>query len=198
MLSLEWYPCRRLKDNSCASACNTVTTLTQPHRNTNRVRTRNKTTDVPIQQQSRKFPMMDIFITETRWVHKKWNKIENYINLVLYSTSTWMRLVFKYDHTDCSLKYFFLLCCLKPVLKYYYPTIRYIYKVFLALYTINTAIISSLLHRAFRRITLIINQQMHYRNIFFSVVTPCMLSSHSIILLTTALTWIYKIYTLKH
>jgi len=48
-----------------ASACNTDTTPTQPHRNSNTHRTKNNTTNAVIQQNSRKFLMMDIFMTET-------------------------------------------------------------------------------------------------------------------------------------
>jgi len=47
-----------------ASACNTDTTQTQPHRNSNTHRTKNKTTDVVIQQHSRKLLMMDILMSE--------------------------------------------------------------------------------------------------------------------------------------
>ena len=43
-----------------ASACNTDTTPTQPHRNSNTHRTKNNTTNVVIQQNSRKLLMMDI------------------------------------------------------------------------------------------------------------------------------------------
>ena len=48
-----------------ASACNTDTTLTQPHQISNTQRTENKTTDVVIQQHSRKLLMMDILMSET-------------------------------------------------------------------------------------------------------------------------------------
>jgi len=50
---------------SCASACNTDTTHTQPHQISNTLRTENKTSDVVIQQQSRKLLMMDILMSET-------------------------------------------------------------------------------------------------------------------------------------
>jgi len=43
----------------------TVTTPTQPHRNSNTHRTKNNTTDVVIQQNSRKLLMMDLLMTET-------------------------------------------------------------------------------------------------------------------------------------
>ena len=54
-----------------ASACNTGATQTQPHQISNTQRTENKTTDVVIQQHSRKLLMMDILMSETCWVHKK-------------------------------------------------------------------------------------------------------------------------------
>jgi len=49
----------------CASACNTGTTKSQPHQISNTQRTENKTTDVVIQQHSRKLLMMDILMSET-------------------------------------------------------------------------------------------------------------------------------------
>jgi len=48
-----------------ASACNTDTTPTQPHRNSNTHRTKNNTTIVVIQQNSRKLLVMDILMSET-------------------------------------------------------------------------------------------------------------------------------------
>ena len=50
---------------SCASACNTGTTQTQPHQISNTQRTENKTTDVVIQQHSCKLLMMEILMSET-------------------------------------------------------------------------------------------------------------------------------------
>jgi len=47
----------------------------------------NTTTDVVIQQHSRKLLMMDILMSETCWTHKKWNKIASDIKLVFYSSS---------------------------------------------------------------------------------------------------------------
>jgi len=70
-----------------ASACNTDTTQIQPHQISSTQRTENKTTDVVIQQHSRKLLMMDILMSETCWVHKKWNNIESDIKLVLYSST---------------------------------------------------------------------------------------------------------------
>jgi len=48
-----------------ASACHTDTTPNQPHRNSNTHRTKNNTTNVVIQQNSRKLLMMDILMSET-------------------------------------------------------------------------------------------------------------------------------------
>ena len=68
------------------------TTPTQPHRNSNTHRTKNNTTNFVIQQNSRKFLLMDILMSETCWSHKKWNKIASDIKLVFYSsTITMMR-----------------------------------------------------------------------------------------------------------
>ena len=47
-----------------ASACNTDTTPTQPHRISNAHRTKNKTADVVIQQNSRKLLMIDILMSK--------------------------------------------------------------------------------------------------------------------------------------
>jgi len=52
----------------------------------------NKTTDVVIQQYSRKLLMMDILMSETCWAHKKWNKIATDIKLVFYSSTITMML----------------------------------------------------------------------------------------------------------
>ena len=45
-------------------ACKTNTTHNQPHQSSNTQRTENKTTDVVIQQHSRKLLMMDILMSE--------------------------------------------------------------------------------------------------------------------------------------
>jgi len=70
----------------CAPACNTDTTQTQPHHISDTQRTENNTTDVVIQQHSRKLLIMDILISETCWVRKKWNKIASDMKLVFYSS----------------------------------------------------------------------------------------------------------------
>jgi len=67
--------------------CNTDTTQTQPHQISNTKRTENKTTDVVIQQDSRKLLMIDILLSETWWIPKKWNKIASDIKLVFYSST---------------------------------------------------------------------------------------------------------------
>ena len=51
--------------SSTAPACHTDTTPNQPHRNSNTHRTKNNTTNVVIQQNSRKLLMMDILMSET-------------------------------------------------------------------------------------------------------------------------------------
>jgi len=63
VVGLEWYPCCRLK--CFATACNTDTTPNQPHRNPKPHRTKNNTTNVVIQQNSRKLLVMDILMSET-------------------------------------------------------------------------------------------------------------------------------------
>ena len=70
-----------------ASACNKGTTQNKPHQISNTQRTENKTTDVVIQQHSRKLLMMDILKSETCWARKKWNKIASDIKLVFHSST---------------------------------------------------------------------------------------------------------------
>jgi len=53
-------------------------------------RTKNNTTNVIIQQNSRKLLMMDILMSETFWAHKKWNKIASDIKLVFYSSTIFL------------------------------------------------------------------------------------------------------------
>jgi len=65
----------------------TDNTQTQPHQISNTQRTENNTTDVVIQQHSRKLLMMDILMSETCWAHKKWNKIASDIKLVFCSST---------------------------------------------------------------------------------------------------------------
>ena len=81
VVGLEWYPCCSLKPE---------TTPIQPHWNSNTHRTKNNTTNVVIQQNSRKLLMTDILMSETCWAHKKWNKIASDIKLVFYSSTITM------------------------------------------------------------------------------------------------------------
>ena len=85
VVGLEWYPCCRLKHSF--RACNTDSTPTQPHRNSNTHQTKNNTTNVIIQQNSRKLLIMDILMSETCWAHKKWNKITSDIKLEFNSST---------------------------------------------------------------------------------------------------------------
>ena len=71
-------------------ACNTDTTPTKSHRNSNTHRTKKNTISVVIQRNSRKLLMMDILMSGTCWAHKKWNKIASYIKLVFYSSTITM------------------------------------------------------------------------------------------------------------
>ena len=57
-----------------AEDCNTDTTQTQPYQISNTQWTENRTTDVVIQEKSRKLLKMDILMSEICWAHKKWNK----------------------------------------------------------------------------------------------------------------------------
>ena len=86
---LGWSGIRVAGWSTTASTCNTDTTPTQPHRNSNTHRN-NNTTNVAIQQNSRKLLMMDILMSETCWAHKKWNKIASDIKLVFYSSTITM------------------------------------------------------------------------------------------------------------
>jgi len=72
----------------CASACNTDTTPTQPHRNSNTHWTRNNMTNAVIQQNSCKLLMMHILMSNTCWAHKNWNKIAR----VVLQPATWTSL----------------------------------------------------------------------------------------------------------
>jgi len=76
-----------------AAACNTDTTPTQPHRKSNTHRTKNNTTNVVIQQNSRKLLMIDIFMSETCWALKKWNKIASDIKffLLFFNRRNWLQ-----------------------------------------------------------------------------------------------------------
>ena len=60
---------------------------TSQHQISKTQRTENKTTDVVIQQHSRKLLMTDILMSETCWAHKKWNKTASDIKLVFHSST---------------------------------------------------------------------------------------------------------------
>jgi len=83
-----------------ASACNTDTTQNQPHQISNTQRTENKTTDVVIQQHSRKLMMMDILMSETCWVHKKRNKIASDIKLVFHASTKKLKFTNKDEEAN--------------------------------------------------------------------------------------------------
>ena len=55
------------------AACNTDTTPAQPHRNPSTHRTKNNTTNVVIQQNSRKLLMMDSLMSETCGVQHEYH-----------------------------------------------------------------------------------------------------------------------------
>jgi len=84
----EWCPCCRLHF-LCAQHISD-TTPNQSHRNSNTHRTKNNTINVVIQQSSRKLLTMDIVMSETFWVHKKWYNITSDVKLVSYSSTTTM------------------------------------------------------------------------------------------------------------
>jgi len=74
----------------CAQHVSDVNILlypTRPNRISNTHRTKNNTTNVAIQQNSRKLLQMDLLMSETRWAHKKWNKVASDIKLVFYSST---------------------------------------------------------------------------------------------------------------
>ena len=59
-----WFGCGGVVSVLKALAYNTDTTPTQPHGNSNTHRTKNNTTNVVFQQNSRKLLMMDLFMSE--------------------------------------------------------------------------------------------------------------------------------------
>ena len=54
----------------CALAGSPDTTLAEPHPNSNTQQIKNETTNVVVQQHSRKLLKMDILMSETCWVSK--------------------------------------------------------------------------------------------------------------------------------
>ena len=114
-------------------ACNRDTTPTQPHRNSNTHRTKNNTTNVVIQQNSRKLLMMDILMSETCLAHNKWNKLANDNKLVFYSSSITMMpglinisKVFSNSAAD-----HFMLCVFVVMFMYSYCYESSVYSVFI-------------------------------------------------------------------
>ena len=63
---------------------------TSRNKSSNTQRTENKTTDVVIQQHSRRLLKMGILMSETCWAHKKWNKIASDIKLIFRSSTITM------------------------------------------------------------------------------------------------------------
>ena len=100
---------------SCASACKTNTTQTQPHQISNTQRTENKTTDVVIQQHSRKLLMTDILMSETCWAHKKWNKIASDIKLVFHSSTSNLYIIFLLPRLNFVFACSIILATLRPI-----------------------------------------------------------------------------------
>ena len=88
-----------------ASACNRDTIPTQPHRISNTQRTKNITTNVVIQQHSRKLLMMGILMSETCWAHKKWNKIASNIKLVFHSSTMRKEVCFQKPSVPTNINY---------------------------------------------------------------------------------------------
>ena len=86
---------------TCASACNTDT-IKHSHSKSPTHDDRKQTTDVVIQQYSRKLLMMDILMSETFWVRKKWNKVASYIKLVFYSSTVLCHICHWMFHIICN------------------------------------------------------------------------------------------------
>jgi len=84
---------KRLTEELCFSLQNERHSKNQPHQISKTQRTKNKTTDVVIQQHSRKLLMMDILISETCWARKKWNEIASDIKLVFHSSAVNSNLI---------------------------------------------------------------------------------------------------------
>jgi len=93
---------------SCASACNTDTTPTQPHRNSNTHRTKNNTTNTVIQQNNRKLLMMAILMSEICWAHKKWNKIASDTKLVIFPSTNISQYLWFHNFRHFQPFFFFL------------------------------------------------------------------------------------------
>jgi len=92
---------------------------TTPNSNTHR--TKNNTTNVVIQQNSRKLLMLDILMSETCWAHKKWNKIASDIKLVFYSSTITMM------HGPINIRFFYQIRHISPPLLLYIYIYIYMY-----------------------------------------------------------------------
>ena len=66
------------------------------NKSSNTQRTENKTTDVVINQQSRRLLKMDILISETCWAHNTWNNVASDIKLVFLSSTFVIYLTYLY------------------------------------------------------------------------------------------------------
>jgi len=111
VVGLEWYPCCRLKRTK---------------------RTKNKTTNVVIQQHSRKLLTMDILMSETCWAHKKWNKIGSDMKLVFYSSTHFNITIYTYisqalSYIDLSWSEFFIQLLSRPCLLNILPICSYFF-----------------------------------------------------------------------
>jgi len=78
-----------------------IRSLRQPYQVSNTHRTKNNTTNVVIQQNSRKFLMMDILMSETCWAHKKWNRIASDIKLSLVLLGFWILYTILSTEQNC-------------------------------------------------------------------------------------------------
>ena len=87
VVGLEWYPCCR-----------------HP--------TKNNTTNVVIQQNSRKILMMDILMSETCWAHETWNKVASDIKLVFYSSTIKNTVIWFYEYSTFSTYFIWILVLL--------------------------------------------------------------------------------------
>jgi len=77
VVGLVWYPRRRLQPT------------TPKHQHTSN---QEHTTNVVIQQKSRKLLMMDILMSETCWAHKNWNRNSKWQQVgLLFSTHTFIQ-----------------------------------------------------------------------------------------------------------
>ena len=105
-------------------ACNTDSTPTQPHRNSNTHRTKKNTTNVVIQQNSRKLLMMDILMSETCWAHKKWNKIASDNKLVFYSSI--IRIIHTKKYFSVKSPYLLFVVCVLMLVHYPQFNVRFV------------------------------------------------------------------------